>query len=152
MESKVACIRSDHGIEFDNAKFDEFCNENGITHNLSAPRTPQQNGVVERKNRTLEEIARTMLIDSGIAKNFWAELGKFDAKSDEGIFLGYSSQSKANKVYNKRIQCVEESIHVIFDESYLSYEKNNMDDQDGVPMIVPGEVINMANGKLDMMS
>ncbi|XP_070057172.1 uncharacterized protein [Nicotiana tomentosiformis] len=46
MESKVACIRSDHRTEFDNAKFDEFCSENGITHNFSAPRTPQQNGVV----------------------------------------------------------------------------------------------------------
>ncbi|XP_070045551.1 intracellular protein transport protein USO1-like [Nicotiana tomentosiformis] len=46
MESKVACIRSDHGTEFDNAKFDEFCSGNSITHNFSAPRTPQQNGVV----------------------------------------------------------------------------------------------------------
>ncbi|XP_075091631.1 uncharacterized protein LOC142171825 [Nicotiana tabacum] len=73
MESKVACIRSDHGTEFDNAKFDEFCSENDITHNFSALRTPQQNGVVGRKNRTLEDMARTMLIDSGIAKNFWAE-------------------------------------------------------------------------------
>jgi len=73
MESRVACVRSDHGIEFDNVKFDEFYNENGITHNFSAPRTPQQNGVVERKNRTLEEMSRTMLIDSGIAKNFWVE-------------------------------------------------------------------------------
>ncbi|XP_070031723.1 uncharacterized protein [Nicotiana tomentosiformis] len=70
MESKVSCIRSDHGTEFDNAKFDELCSENGITHNFSAPRTPQQNGVVERKNITLEDMARTMLIDNGIAKNF----------------------------------------------------------------------------------
>lgn len=70
MESRVACIRSDHGTKFDNAKFDEFCNENGIIHNFSTPITPQQNGVVERNNRTLEEMARTMLIDSGIAKNF----------------------------------------------------------------------------------
>ncbi|XP_075079879.1 uncharacterized protein LOC142165163 [Nicotiana tabacum] len=73
IESKVACIRLDHGTKFDNAKFDEFCNENGITHNFSAPRTPQKNGIVERKNRSLEEMARTMLIDSGIATNFWAE-------------------------------------------------------------------------------
>ncbi|XP_070018311.1 uncharacterized protein [Nicotiana sylvestris] len=130
IESRVACIRSDHGTEFDNAKFDEFYNENGITHNFSAPRTPQQNGVVERKNRILEEMERTMLIDSGIAKNFWAEavntacylvnrndqLGKVDAKSDEGIFLG------------------------------------TKDDQDGEPLLVPGEVINMTNGKADMMS
>nr|XP_009597079.1 uncharacterized protein LOC104093065 [Nicotiana tomentosiformis] len=162
MGNNVVCIRFDHGTEFDNAKFDEFCTENGITHIILAPRTPQQNGVVEKKNRTLEDMAWTMLIDSGIAKKFWAEdvntacyleaLGKFDAKSDEGIFLGYSSQSKAYKVYNKRTQCVEESIHVIFDESHLSCEKDMRVDQDGEPLSVPGEVINMANGKAYMMS
>ncbi|XP_021714891.1 uncharacterized protein LOC110682855 [Chenopodium quinoa] len=66
-------MRSDHGTEFENSKFDEFCREQGISHNFSAPRTPQQNGVVERKNRTLEEMARTMLIASGLPRNFWAE-------------------------------------------------------------------------------
>ncbi|XP_070034702.1 uncharacterized protein [Nicotiana tomentosiformis] len=73
MSNNVVCIRSDHGTEFDNAKFDEFYVENGITYNFSAPRTPQQNGVVETKNRTLEDMERTMLIDSGIAKRFWVE-------------------------------------------------------------------------------
>ncbi|XP_019262410.1 PREDICTED: uncharacterized protein LOC109240233 [Nicotiana attenuata] len=65
---------------------------------------------------------------------------------------GYSSQSKDYKIYNKRTQCVEESVHVIFDESYPSCEKINKDDQDGEPLMVPGEVINMTNGKADMMS
>ncbi|XP_070022169.1 uncharacterized protein [Nicotiana sylvestris] len=67
MSYNVVCIRSDHGTKFDNAKFDKFCTENGITHNFSAPKTPQQNDVVERENRTLEDMARTMLIDSSIA-------------------------------------------------------------------------------------
>ncbi|XP_019255262.1 PREDICTED: uncharacterized protein LOC109233861 [Nicotiana attenuata] len=107
---------------------------------------------------------------SGIAKGFWAKavntacylvnsngketLRKFDAKSDEGIFLGYSSQSKAYKVYNKRTQCVEESIHVIFNESHDPCGKylNDKNDQDGEQSIVPSEVIDMANGKTDMMS
>ncbi|GJZ90344.1 retrovirus-related pol polyprotein from transposon TNT 1-94 [Tanacetum coccineum] len=54
--------RTDHGREFDNeVQFREFCNANSITHNLSAPRTPQSNGVVENKNRTLQEMSRTML-------------------------------------------------------------------------------------------
>ncbi|XP_070018150.1 uncharacterized protein [Nicotiana sylvestris] len=79
-------------------------------------------------------------------------LGKFDAKSDKGIFLGYSSQSKAYKVYNKRTQCVEESIHVIFDEAYLSCEKNRHVDQDGEPLSMTGEVIDIANGKANIMS
>nr|XP_016485388.1 PREDICTED: uncharacterized protein LOC107805818 [Nicotiana tabacum] len=55
MESRVACIRSDHGTEFDNAKFDEFCNENDITHNFSAPITPQQNGVMEGRTEPLRK-------------------------------------------------------------------------------------------------
>ena len=66
-------IRSDHGREFENQSFSEFCDQLGIKHNFSAPRTPQQNGVVERKNRTLIEMARTMIIDGQIAKTFWAE-------------------------------------------------------------------------------
>ncbi|XP_021718849.1 uncharacterized protein LOC110686539 [Chenopodium quinoa] len=110
----IVHLRSDHGTEFENSRFNEFCRENGMNHNFSAPRTPQQKGVVERKNRTLEEMARTMLIASGLPRNFWAEavntacyilnrknLGKFDERSEEAIFLGYASDSKAYRVYNK---------------------------------------------------
>ncbi|CAM8943818.1 unnamed protein product [Rhodiola kirilowii] len=67
---KVKSIRSDHGTEFENRQFTEFCNDQGIDHNFSAPRTPQQNGVVERKNRTLEDMTRTMLIESRLARSF----------------------------------------------------------------------------------
>jgi len=59
--SNIGSIRSDHGGEFQNEKFNNFCEKMEILHNFSAPRTPQQNGVVERKNRSLEELARTML-------------------------------------------------------------------------------------------
>ena len=67
---KIASIRSDHGGEFENKDFESFCDEHGIEHNFSAPRTPQQNGVVERKNRSLEEIARTLLNDIFLPKYF----------------------------------------------------------------------------------
>ncbi|GJT41020.1 retrovirus-related pol polyprotein from transposon TNT 1-94 [Tanacetum coccineum] len=64
--------RTDHGREFDNEmQFGEFCNANGITHNFSAPRTPQSNGVVERKNRTLHEISRNMLNEQSLPQKFW---------------------------------------------------------------------------------
>ncbi|GJV43087.1 retrovirus-related pol polyprotein from transposon TNT 1-94 [Tanacetum coccineum] len=64
--------RTDHGREFDNeVQFGEFCNANGITHNFSAPRTPQSNGVVERKNRTLQEMSRTMLNEQSLPQKFW---------------------------------------------------------------------------------
>ena len=64
LNTKVINIRSDHGSEFENSKFLNFCSTNGIDHNFFAPRTPQQNGVVERKNRTLEDVVGTMLIAS----------------------------------------------------------------------------------------
>ncbi|GJU18603.1 retrovirus-related pol polyprotein from transposon TNT 1-94 [Tanacetum coccineum] len=63
----IISIRTDHGREFDNeVQFGAFCDANGITHNFSAPRTPQSNGVVERKNRTLQEMTRTMLNEQSI--------------------------------------------------------------------------------------
>ena len=58
---KIVRIRSDHGGEFENAIFAEYCNKHGISHEFSAPKTPEQNGVVERKNRTIQEMARVML-------------------------------------------------------------------------------------------
>ena len=58
----ITRIISCHGTGFENTKVDEFCVENCISHNFLAPKTPQQNGVVERKNRTLVNIARTMFI------------------------------------------------------------------------------------------
>ncbi|GJX03122.1 retrovirus-related pol polyprotein from transposon TNT 1-94, partial [Tanacetum coccineum] len=68
----IVSIRTDHGREFDNeVQFGKFCNANGITHNFSAPRTPQSNGVVERKNRTLQEMSRTMLNEQSLPQKFW---------------------------------------------------------------------------------
>ncbi|GJZ33841.1 retrovirus-related pol polyprotein from transposon TNT 1-94 [Tanacetum coccineum] len=145
-----------------------FCNANGITRNFSAPRTPQSNGVVERKNRTLQEMSRTLLNEQSIPQKFWCNavdtstyilnrilirpflgktpyelfkdrkpnleyfkvfgskcfilntkdyLTKFDPKSTEGIFLGYSPNSKAYVVLNKETMKVEESLNVKFDET-----------------------------------
>ena len=69
----IVGIRSDHGTEFENSKLDQFFMENGISHNFSTPRTPQQNGVVERKNRIWVNIIRTMIIESNLPQSFWAE-------------------------------------------------------------------------------
>ncbi|KAJ9565015.1 hypothetical protein OSB04_000981 [Centaurea solstitialis] len=70
---RVKIIRSDNGTEFKNANLNSFCEEKGIERQYSAPRTPQQNGVAERRNRTLIEAARTMLADSKLPITFWAE-------------------------------------------------------------------------------
>ncbi|GJS30607.1 retrovirus-related pol polyprotein from transposon TNT 1-94 [Tanacetum coccineum] len=146
----------------------EFCNANGITHNFSAPRTPQSNGVVERKNRTLQEMSRTMLNEQSLPQKFWCNavdtstyilnrilirailgktpyeilrgrkptldyfrvfgskcfilntkdyLTKFDPKSYEGVFLGYSQNSKAYIILNKHTRKIKESLNVTFDET-----------------------------------
>ncbi|GJX65636.1 ribonuclease H-like domain-containing protein [Tanacetum coccineum] len=175
VDKKVKIIRSDNGTEFKNKVMDEFCREKGIKREYSIARTPQQNGVAERKNRTLIEAARTMLADSKLPTTFWAEavstacyvqnrvlivkphnktpyelfrgikpaigfmkpfgchvtilntldkLGKFDGKSDEGFFVGYSLSSKAFRVYNIRTRKVQENLHVGFLENKPMLEGN----------------------------
>ncbi|GKC66452.1 putative ribonuclease H-like domain-containing protein, partial [Tanacetum coccineum] len=62
VDKKVQIIISDNGTEFKNNVLDEFCREKGIKREYSVARTPQQNGVAERKNRTLIEAARTMVL------------------------------------------------------------------------------------------
>ncbi|GJX59527.1 putative ribonuclease H-like domain-containing protein [Tanacetum coccineum] len=175
VDKKVKIIRSDNGTEFKNHVMDEFCREKGIKREYSVARTPQQNGVAERKNRTLIEAARTMLADSKLPTTFWAEavstacyvqnrvlvvkphnktpyelfkgikpaigfmkpfgchvtilntldkLGKFEGKSDEGFFVGYSLSSKAFRVYNIRTRKVQENLHVGFLENKPMLEGN----------------------------
>jgi len=147
-----------------------------------------QNGVVERKNRYLEELTRTMFNETGLPKYFWADvvstacyvlnrvlirpmlkktpyellrgrkqnlshlrvfsckcfilnngknnLGKFDSKSDEGIFLGYSQHGHAYRVYNKRTMLVEESVHVNFGETNQDlHERSKTCIDDEIPSI-----------------
>ena len=69
----IAKIRSDHRKEFENARFESFCERKGIKREFSAPKTPQQNGVVERKNRVIQEMARVMLLNKQIPQKFWGE-------------------------------------------------------------------------------
>ncbi|GJS48101.1 putative ribonuclease H-like domain-containing protein [Tanacetum coccineum] len=135
VDKKVKIIRSDNGTEFKNHVMDEFCREKGIKREYSVARTPQQNGVAERKNRTLIEAARTMGIKPAIGfmkpfgchvtiLNTLDKLGKFDGKSDEGFFVGYSLSSKAFRVYNIRTRKVQENLHVGFLENKPMLEGN----------------------------
>ncbi|GJY36760.1 putative ribonuclease H-like domain-containing protein [Tanacetum coccineum] len=73
LNQKVKTIRCDNGTEFKNRDVIEFCGLKGIKREYSNARTPQQNGVAERKNMTLIEAARTMLADSFLPNTFWAE-------------------------------------------------------------------------------
>nr|GEU65315.1 ribonuclease H-like domain-containing protein [Tanacetum cinerariifolium] len=100
--------RCDNGGEFRNKEMNGFCSQKGIKREFSNARTPQQNGVAERRNRTLIEVARTMLADAKLP---------FEAKEDEGYFIRYSMSSKAFRVFNKRTKRVEENLHIEFFEN-----------------------------------
>ena len=65
-------MRSDRGGEYE-SPFEQFCAENGIIHQTTAPYSPQQNGVAERKNRTLKDMITAMLLTSGLPTNLWGE-------------------------------------------------------------------------------
>ncbi|GJY61774.1 retrovirus-related pol polyprotein from transposon TNT 1-94 [Tanacetum coccineum] len=73
VDKKVKILRSDNGTYFKNKVMDDFCKEKGIRREYSVARTPQQNGVAEKRNRTLIEAARTMLANSKLPTTFWAE-------------------------------------------------------------------------------
>jgi transposase InsO family protein len=70
---RIKKIRSDNGTKFKNSQIEGFLEEEGIKHEFSSPYTPQQNGVVERKNRTLLDMARTMLDEYKTPDRFWVE-------------------------------------------------------------------------------
>ncbi|GJU87301.1 retrovirus-related pol polyprotein from transposon TNT 1-94 [Tanacetum coccineum] len=74
VDHKVKVIRCDNGTEFKNREVNQFCEMKGILRQFSVARTPQQNGVTKRRNRTLIEAARTMLADSKLPTTFWAEV------------------------------------------------------------------------------
>ncbi|GKE46768.1 integrase, catalytic region, zinc finger, CCHC-type containing protein, partial [Tanacetum coccineum] len=155
------------GIEFLNKTLHAYFAQEGIKHETSIARTPEQNGVVKRRNRTLVEAARTMISSAKVPLFFWAEaiaivcftqnrslviprhgktpyhiingqkpfvkffhifgslcniirdgenLDKKKEKGDACIFVGYSTQSRVYRVYNKRTRVIVETIHVNFDE------------------------------------
>ncbi|GJT87698.1 ribonuclease H-like domain-containing protein [Tanacetum coccineum] len=122
LNKKVKAIRCDNGTEFKNAKLIELCGEKGIKRDYSNARTPQQNGVAERKNRTLIEAARTMLADSKLPTMFWTEA------ADEGYLVGYSASNRAYKVYNMANKRVEETMNLSDEQVILvpSYPSNNI--------------------------
>nr|GEV30535.1 putative ribonuclease H-like domain-containing protein [Tanacetum cinerariifolium] len=83
---KVKIIRSDNGTEFKNNDLNQFCGMKGIKREFSVPRTPQQNGIAERKNRTLIEAARTMLAYSFLPIPFWAEAVNISCSGPTWLF------------------------------------------------------------------
>jgi len=73
MDAYIKCLRTDRGGEFTSQDFNDFCKENGIKRQLTAAYTPQQNGVAERKNRTIMNLVRSMLSEKKLPQTFWPE-------------------------------------------------------------------------------
>jgi transposase InsO family protein len=130
LEIKIKAVQSDNGKEYCNEEMDKFFRNSGIQRHLTTVYSPQQNGLAERRNRTLVEAARCMLLESGlparcISKSIDGDIpykrwtrksphvshqqifgckayvldkstnrGKFDSKTVEGIFVGYSDYPK----------------------------------------------------------
>jgi hypothetical protein len=181
---RIKKIRSDNGMEFKNSQIEGFLEEEGIKHEFSSPYTPQQNVVVERKNRTLLDMARTMLDEYKTPDRFWAEAintacysinrlylhrilkktsyelltGKkpnvsyfrvFGSKcfiAVEGFLLGYDSNTRAYRVFNKSTGLVEVSCDIVFDENNGSQvEQVDLDelDDEEAPCVV---LRNMSTG------
>jgi transposase InsO family protein len=83
----LKAIHNNNEIEFRNASFDQFCLEHGVDQQFSAPRVPQHNGVVERKNHTLAEMARMMLDEHRTPRRFWADVISTACYISNRIFL-----------------------------------------------------------------
>nr|GEZ97768.1 hypothetical protein [Tanacetum cinerariifolium] len=179
LQAQVGVVRTDKGTEFLNQTLHAYFAAEGIQYQTSVARTPEQNGVVERRNRTLVEAARTMLSAAKVPLFFWAEaietacftqnrslviprhektpyhiindrkpsvnffhifgsvcyivkdgenIDKMKEKDDECIFVGYSNQSRAYRVFNKRTRMIMESIHVNFDELPMMASDQNSSD------------------------
>jgi hypothetical protein len=70
---RIKRLRTDRGGEYESNPFSEFCEQNGIIHEVTPPYSPESNGVAERKNRTLKEMMNAMLVSSGLSSNMWGE-------------------------------------------------------------------------------
>jgi transposase InsO family protein len=84
---RIKRIRSDNGTEFKNSQIEGFLENEGIKHEFYSPYTPQQNGVVERKSRTLLDMARTMLDEYKTLGRFWAEAINIGCYSINRLYL-----------------------------------------------------------------
>ncbi|GJV25107.1 retrovirus-related pol polyprotein from transposon TNT 1-94 [Tanacetum coccineum] len=131
LQAPVISVRTDRGTEFLNKTLHAFFKEEGIEHQTSTPQTPEQNGVVERRNRTLVEAARTMLSTSKLSLD-GENLDKMKEKGDPCILVGYSTQSKGYRVYNKRTRLIVESIHLRFNEIKEIFETSVANDTSGL--------------------
>nr|GEZ68217.1 retrovirus-related Pol polyprotein from transposon TNT 1-94 [Tanacetum cinerariifolium] len=127
LQSSVIIIRTDNGIEFKNLVLKKYFDSVGISYQMSSVRTPQQNGVVERRNRTKPDISFLHVFGAlCYPKNEHEDIGKLGAKGDIGFFIGYSANSCAYRVYNRWTNKIIETMNFSFGElSVMAFEQRS---------------------------
>ncbi|GJZ83141.1 retrovirus-related pol polyprotein from transposon TNT 1-94 [Tanacetum coccineum] len=100
---KVKQIRTDNGTEFRNHELESFCDEKGISQNFSSPYTPEQNGLAERKNRTLIEAVRIMLNGSVLSKHFWTEAVRIACYTQNRSIIVKRHDKNPYEIFRERI-------------------------------------------------
>ncbi|KAJ9538853.1 LOW QUALITY PROTEIN: hypothetical protein OSB04_031586 [Centaurea solstitialis] len=126
LQLPIQVIRTDNGTEFKNRTLDSFLDSLIITHTFSATRTPQQNGVVERKNRTLVEAARTMLASSKLPLHFWAEaVASACFTQNRSLIHKRFMKTPYELVYNRPPSI--KFLRVFGCECYVKNDKDNLD-------------------------
>jgi hypothetical protein len=118
----VKCIQSDNGTEYINNDFEKLLKKRGITRRLTVPYNPEQNGISERKNRTLLDMARCLLIESGLPSSFWAEAvntanylrNRCPSKSLNGktpyeMWTGKKPNLKHLRIFGSKVFCLNRS-------------------------------------------
>nr|GEY73069.1 hypothetical protein [Tanacetum cinerariifolium] len=103
---KVKIIRRDNVGEFRNKKMNDFCSQKGIKREFSNARTPQQNGVAERRNKTLIEAARTMLADAKLPVTFWAEAVNTACYVQNRVLVNKSQNKTPYELFNGRTPAI----------------------------------------------
>ncbi|KAJ9547458.1 hypothetical protein OSB04_020001 [Centaurea solstitialis] len=125
LQLPVRKIRSDNGTEFKNATLDAYLTSVGISHNFSGAYTPQQNGVVERRNRTLVEAARTMLAYSGLPLTFWAEAVSTACFTQNRTIITKRFKKTPYHIINRRVPNVK-FFHVFGCRCYILNNRDNL--------------------------
>ena len=121
---QVKVLRTDNGGEYTSTQFEDFLKADGIRHERTVPKTPEQNGVAERLNRTLVETTRSMLIDAKLPQQFWAEAlstavylkNRSPTKAVDGMTSCGAWTRKKPKVAHLRVFGCEAYAHIPKDE------------------------------------
>ncbi|GKC13401.1 retrovirus-related pol polyprotein from transposon TNT 1-94 [Tanacetum coccineum] len=139
LQAPVISVRTDRGTEFLNKTLHAFFKEEGIEHQTSTPRTPEQNGVVKRRNHTLVEAARTMLSASKLPLFFWAEAIATACYTQNRSIIILTHEKTAYHIINDRKPSIKH-LHIFGYTCYLTRDGENLDKmkEKGDPCILVG--------------